>query len=161
MQVCGLPSTSVQGGDGCQQLPGLETETPPLFAYQGHESGPPPPHQGLQQLHSPASSCFLFPRCPHSPEPEPSQALQTPGSGTPGHLPEPVGRLGLAEASLTQHLRCWLGATSAPLLHQRVHGPLPASVTKAAGSSVILAEVSRPLGVDAHAPDFPMWADPC
>ena len=160
MQVFGLPSASVQGGDSCQQLPGLEAETPPL-CLPGTWLRAPPSHQGLQQLHSPASSCFLFPRCPRSPEPDPSQALQTPSSGTPGHLPEPVGRLGLAEASLTQHLRCWLGATSAPLLHQSVHGPLPASVTKAAGSSVILAEVSHPLGVDAHAPDFPMWADPC
>ena len=32
-QVHGLPSASVQGGDGCQQLPGLEAETPPLFAH--------------------------------------------------------------------------------------------------------------------------------
>lgn len=61
MQVCGLPSASVQGGDGCQQLPGLEAETPPLFAYQEHESGPPHPTRGCN------SFTHLLPAASYSP----------------------------------------------------------------------------------------------
>ena len=116
----------------------------------------PPPHQGLQQRHSPASSCFLFPRPPTS------RVIQN--FVRPGRITAP----GPQDTSQSQWVRLashslWCAGRGLPLhppLHPQEHEPLPASVIEAASPSVILAEVSRPLGVDVHAPDFLMWADP-
>lgn len=159
-QMHGLPSASVQGGDGCQQLLGLEAETPPLFAHQEHGSGPPTP-PGAATVSLTCFQLLLIPPAPHfTCHPELCQARQNHGSRTPGHLPEPVGRLGWLRLASHSLWGAGRGLPLHPPLHPQEHEPLPASVIKAASPSVILAEVSHPLGVDAHAPDFLMWADP-
>lgn len=154
----GLPSASVQGGDGCQQLPGLEAETPPLFAHQEHGLGPPtPPGAATASL-----TCFQLLLIPPGPTSRVIQNFFRPGRITalePQDTSESgeTGWLRLASHSLWGAGR---GLPLHPSLRPREHEPLPASVIEAASPLVILAEVSRPLGVDAHAPDFLMWADP-
>lgn len=63
-QVCGLPSARIRGGDGCQQLPGLEAETLPLCTHQEHGSGPPTP-PGAATASLTCLQLHLIPQAPH------------------------------------------------------------------------------------------------